>query len=124
MKEIELDFTIIKLHDNNIAVIEAKSGVNITVDLAKKIIAELDANFVGDYGFLSNAIHAYSLEVGVYQVLEEHKRIKGMALVSYRRSTEIIYDKLEKNIYINKASRLFNDYDAAFDWLEQILNKV
>jgi hypothetical protein len=122
MSEIikEMPFGTIILREDNIAIIESPEGINIDSDMAYAAINLMESTFQGNYGFISNNIQPYSIDVEVYKIFSQSQRLACVAIVSYRKATNNIYLSFEEAV-IQKPNNLFHSLAEAITWAKSFL---
>ena len=95
------------LLSSNIMLMVAKPDVEITIEDAKHSKQIADIACYGDYGYLLDRRNTYSVKYGTYLYLGNNPRLKCIAVVSYRKHTDIIFS-LEKN-FVDKPFERFHD---------------
>jgi hypothetical protein len=116
----EMPFGTIILREDNIAIIESPEGINIDSDMAYAAINLMESTFQGNYGFISNNIQPYSIDVEVYKIFSQSQRLACVAIVSYRKSTNNIYLSFEEAV-IQKPNNLFHSLAEAITWAKSFL---
>lgn len=122
MKEYEFDLTKLILYDEKIAVVEAKEGVSIDIETTEIVLNIIESTYDGDYAFLINAKNSYSVEAQVYEKFIENQRIKCIGAISYHNFTDKVFYGFEKNLFPDKPTRLFHQYEEALQWAKHMLN--
>ena len=109
----------IVLHNDNIVTIEGGREVEITEVDAEECKEAIERELTGDYGYLLNRINEYSVAYKTYEHLNNNERLKCVAVVTYRKNTEINLP-LEKNFF-TKPVQGFQDIASAKAWLAEKL---
>jgi hypothetical protein len=122
MSEIikEMPFGTIILREDSIGIIESPEGINIDSNMAHAAINLMESTFQGNYGFISNNIHPYSIDVEVYKIFSQSQRLACVAIVSYKQTSNKIYLSYEKMV-IEKPNNLFHGLAEAITWAKSFL---
>ena len=122
MSEIikKMPFGTIILREDNIAIIESPEGINIDANMAHAAINLMESTFQGNYGFISNNIHSYSIDFEVYKIFAQSQRLACVAIVSYQQTGKKLYLSYEKMV-IEKPNNLFHSLAEAITWAKSFL---
>jgi hypothetical protein len=122
MSEItkEMPFGTIILREDSIAIIESPEGINIDSNMAHAAINLMESTFQDNYGFISNNVNPYSIDVEVYKIFSKSQRLACVATISYGRATNDIYSSFEK-LVIEKPNKLFHSLAEAIIWAKSFL---
>jgi len=125
MKEIQLDFATIRFIDDNIVVSEINGGIDLDNQKISMLLDTIEKNVSGSYAYISNRIHAYSVDwIRLISYLQQRTDFCCYGVVSYRRSTEIVYG-MEEMIFGNHLDipiSLFHTLDGARKWARDQLS--
>ena len=118
MSKEKLDFGVINRLEKQIAEVIIEQGIEINDAMVDEYHRYLDKHYSGDFGLLVNKINQYTYSFTAQQRLATLPNIKAIAVVVYRRSTEIATEAL-LNIKRTHEWNLktFYDRDEALSWL-------
>ncbi len=128
IKEIDLNFGMLKLFSGNVAAIQIQEGVDVTKDDVIKVIQSVEENIPGDYALISDRKSGYSTDVAkLYMVLSSRERLKCAAIVAYRDITVQMFDQEKKvETIVSKGKlplQLFKSLEESVEWAMLTLEK-
>lgn len=125
METTAMGFGVIQYLDNKIAEVIIDEGVEMNDAMVDAYHAHLDDHYSGPFALLVNKKNNYTYTFSAQQQLANLPNIRAMAVVVYRRSTEIATRAL-LNVKRDHAWNLktFYDRDEALAWLKSELSVV
>ncbi|MDH5370327.1 MAG: hypothetical protein OEW99_13955 [Gammaproteobacteria bacterium] len=122
MKHIETDFIHISILDNKTVLVEAMDEVEINLEKSKYANSLIENEMENNYGMIINRKADYSIvPIDVYNVLNEFKRLKAIAIVVHDKRNFLPIDT-EKNLF-NGELDVFYSIQQAHLWLNQVVNE-
>lgn len=107
--------TVLQLLDGHVVLIETRQGVTVSREMARQVCDLLERQLAGDYSLVINRKEDYSIAlVETYGELNSRKRLRKIAVVSYRKLTDRIAD-IEKELY-HKELSVFSNVEDAIAW--------
>ena len=118
MEIYELPFAkIIRLRDD-IAEVIINEGIEINLDMVEQYHEFLLSHLHAPFSLLINNVNAYSLDFSSQGKLATLKEINAIAVVAYRRSTEIATEVLASHPRdVDWNLKIFSSRDNAVNWL-------
>lgn len=121
LRELNTDHAVIKFMSDNVCLVEAKYGVNITRDKARQTYQLIDDGMEGDYAVIVDRVSDHSFApLQVYEVMNSYPRLKVAALVLHRRSS-FMGVALEKRLFSGEM-QVFRYVSDAYSWARRRLN--
>ena len=119
MEETILSFGLIKQHNKQLCEVIIDKGVEMDDAIIDEYHACLNAKYSGPLYLLVNKKNDYTYTFSAQQRLATLPNIKAIAVVVYRRSTEIATQALQNfQREIDWNLKIFHDRHEAIDWLE------
>lgn len=118
MERVDLGFTQLEVGVSS-ALVRTREGVDVTVELHRSMVCEIESRVAGDYGVILDDVNSYSLRFGTLIEIRTNPRIKCIAVVAYRASTYEIAELAGS--CIEKPLRIFSSPQTAHRWIEQQL---
>ena len=118
MEIYELPFTKIIVLSDHIAEVIINEGIEINMDMVEQSHDFLLSHLHAPFSLLINNVNAYSYDFSAQGKLAALKEINAIAVVAYRRSTEIATEVLAsqpRDVELNL--KIFRNRDDALDWL-------
>ncbi len=122
LKEIELDFGKVTIHDN-ILIAKLNEGVLFDVPNNKRLL-DLGAEiFRGEnYGYISHRINSYAVDPMVYFESARIENLKAIAVVSDSKMTRRNAQEVERKFY--KDTNCFEVFETLEDAVSWIKTKI
>lgn len=118
MKQIVTPLVTATLVTDQVVLIDAHEGVEITAEAGLKSNQMIMDALPGDFGFIFNRKADYSIDpVPVYQMLNGLGRVKAIAIVYHRNMTRGMLP-LEKDLF-NGPLEGFGNVDDAVSWMKR-----
>lgn len=119
MSSEHFDFGVIHHLEGGVAEVVINDGIEINDTMLDDYHGALERSYSGDFGLLVNKKHQYTYSFSAQQRIASLPNIKAIAIVVYRRSTEIATQTL-LNIKRehNWKVKTFYDRDEALNWLK------
>lgn len=112
---IEHPKTVLHLIDGQVVLVENRHGITVNREMTRHMCDLLEKQIAGDYSWVINRKEDYSIAlVETYGELNARKRLKKIAVVSYRKLTDSIAS-IEKELY-HKEFSVFSNVEDAIAW--------
>jgi len=118
MEEVELGYTRLEFRPGYV-VVRTIEGADIDLAQHRKVIAEIEQRFDGDYGFLLDEVNSYSVRLGVMVDVRQNPRLKCIGIVAYRGATRMIAGMIAGTV--DKPFKVFPTLEQASTWMEEQL---
>ena len=118
MEIYELPFAKIIILRDDIAEVIINEGIEINLDMVEQYHDFLLSHLHAPFSLLINNVNAYSYDFSAQGKLATLKEINAIAVVAYRRSTEIATEVLASHPRdVEWNLKIFPNRDDALDWL-------
>jgi hypothetical protein len=106
---------------NNLVIMEGKENVNISISNGMPILLKV-VKLVGlrSVVYISNRIHAYSVDPNDYKYLEMIPNLKGIGVVTYNQysfNTAVLEEK-----FFRKPFKVFANLEDAKRWASHVVD--
>jgi len=118
MEIYELPFAKIIILRDDIAEVIINEGIEINMDMVEQYHDFLLSHLHAPFSLLINKVNAYSYDFSAQGKLATLKEINAIAVIAYRRSTEIATEELASHPRdVEWNLKIFPNRDDALDWL-------
>ena len=111
-----------EFHPDGYIIATVGPGMDFEVDDAIQLLDAAASRYGGPFGLISNRVHDYTIDLGVYEIIESRDDLVAMAVVLYH-GRSFPAAKLETRYLRNTTYATFFELEQAEIWMRDQLSR-